>query len=108
SPRDWFNLHDSSPVGEASQMRTQPSSPQLARRRPSGLNATPVAGPSWPANVSTSCWPATSHNLTDPSRLHEAIRVPLELTATLSTGLACPLRTPIGLPSRAPHRRTDR
>src|SRR5262249_40951090 len=55
--------------GAARHSRIVPSAPAVARRLPSGANATAATCPRWPLSVATSARTGTFQNLTVPSRL---------------------------------------
>ena len=72
--------------------RTVPSTPAVASRCPSGLNATPVTGPVWPVSGSPRGWPVSGfHSRTVPSSLAVASRCPSGLNATPVTGPVWPV-----------------
>ena len=72
--------------------RTVPSSPAVASRCPSGLNATLVTLSVWPVRGSPTGWPVSAfHSRTVVSSPAEASRCPSGLNATLSTARVWPV-----------------
>jgi hypothetical protein len=70
-------VHSISGEASAGHSRTVPSSPAVASRCPSGLNATLYTEAVWPVSGGPICWPVSaSHSRTVLSALPETMRVP--------------------------------